>query len=78
MLFKGVAVALHDLEHDRESSGGTKPGAGREWGGAGKEQQRREWESMGSGEQVTEAHSVTEGAPSRDMVTSSEHLACIC
>lgn len=45
VLFKGVAVALHDLKHDRESSAGTKPGA--EGRGGGREEQSREWESMG-------------------------------
>lgn len=76
MLFKGVAIALHDLKHDRESSGGTKPDAEREWVG-GKEQQKRVGEH-GVGEQVTKAHLVTEGALLGDTVTLSERLACIC
>lgn len=56
MLFKGVAIALHDLEHDRESSRGNKARS-RRGNGAGRERQRRQWESMRSGEQATEAHS---------------------
>lgn len=42
VLFKGVTVALHDLKHDRESSGGTKSGAEREWGGGRGKNSREE------------------------------------
>ena len=60
MLLKGVAIALHDLEHDRESSGGTKPGTEREWV-RGKRAEKTVGEH-GSTKPVTEAHSMTEGA----------------
>lgn len=74
VLFKGVAVALHDLEHDRESPGGNKAGGQREWVG---EEDSSERERRG-GEQATEADSVTKGrGPAGDTATLSGHPACI-
>ena len=63
VLFEGMAIALHDLEHDREPSAGKKASM-EEGTGGGRGQQRRQWESLGSGgrgEQGPEAHSVMEG-----------------
>lgn len=57
VLFKGMAIALHDLEHDREPSGGKKASMEEGTGGV-RGQQRRQWESLGPG---LEAHSGTEG-----------------